>query len=461
MLGNNGYYNFGFDIFYSSDHHRKLSKYYVHSFKDPSRIPFPNGWGVEYLEHNIVNKHVRSYRSEEQYEYYIDDRAIKSNISPPSIPFIFQKHNLVIEKSRIPILHSKVDDLISSNEYFLYPIDIFLPQDVEAYYKLTYLNPKVIDYIKNTGRAKIYFNYEWEGRRISDLINGLCEFSKFYNLKKEDIIFSYGNLKPIDNDYFTEIGYNYFFDFPWFITKCEPFPQRDFDSIILQSIYSKKRSKILCLNRRPHMHRLTIVYHILNDPLLKDNTSLSLGLFEKTEITPMSGQSKEDATNIVNYFSNSKELKVFEDENLSEVQSNINDKSLHKCSFVNLITETDVCNRELFITEKTYKSIYNCQPFIVFGSPGVLNELKNKGFTTFSDFWSEEYDNIENDYERMLEVLRLSRMIANKSEEELKKMHLDMIPIFRKNFDVFRENFHYRNHLERLFNFKDNNQWNT
>lgn len=62
---------------------------------------------------------------------------------------------------------------------------------------------------------------------------------------------------------------------------------------------------------------------------------------------------------------------------------------------VNIIVETrstNVDRHNLYITEKTYKPIIMCKPFLVFGPSGCLEILKREGFKTFHPHIDESYD---------------------------------------------------------------------
>lgn len=59
-----------------------------------------------------------------------------------------------------------------------------------------------------------------------------------------------------------------------------------------------------------------------------------------------------------------------------------------------IVAETTVwSNDPLFVTEKTFKPIALCHPFIVFGQQGILKYLKTQGFETFENIFDESYDN--------------------------------------------------------------------
>ena len=45
-----------------------------------------------------------------------------------------------------------------------------------------------------------------------------------------------------------------------------------------------------------------------------------------------------------------------------------------------------------FPTEKTFRSLNYGKAFVINGPKNSLQHLRNQGFATFGDFWSEEYD---------------------------------------------------------------------
>ena len=72
-------------------------------------------------------------------------------------------------------------------------------------------------------------------------------------------------------------------------------------------------------------------------------------------------------------------------------------------------------------------------PFIIVGSPGTLKELKSYGFKTFSDFWDESYDEIENPNDRMIAIFKLCKSLINTNHNEWKVMFDKLIPILKHN----------------------------
>jgi hypothetical protein len=62
---------------------------------------------------------------------------------------------------------------------------------------------------------------------------------------------------------------------------------------------------------------------------------------------------------------------------------------------IELVAETYTLGTTFFPTEKTIRPIVGNKPFVVYGPVGHLQNLKNLGFKTYSDFWDEGYDNYQ------------------------------------------------------------------
>ena len=76
-----------------------------------------------------------------------------------------------------------------------------------------------------------------------------------------------------------------------------------------------------------------------------------------------------------------------------------------------------------FISEKLYKPLAYCHPFVLFSRPGTLEILRNRDFGTFEHLWDESYDE-ETDYEKRLQKLKntidnIAKLNYNKVLEEM------------------------------------------
>jgi hypothetical protein len=62
---------------------------------------------------------------------------------------------------------------------------------------------------------------------------------------------------------------------------------------------------------------------------------------------------------------------------------------------IELVCETYTLGTTFFPTEKTVRPIMATKPVLIYGPVDFLKELHNMGFKTYSELWSEDYDNVE------------------------------------------------------------------
>jgi hypothetical protein len=116
---------------------------------------------------------------------------------------------------------------------------------------------------------------------------------------------------------------------------------------------------------------------------------------------------------------------------------------MYTTSYFNILTETSynyensIIGNNIFPTEKTYRTIFGMQPFIVVTNPGFLKFLKSMGFKTFPEFFDESYDEIENPWERMNAIVKEIKKICSLSLEELHDRY----------YNIFDKLEHNRNRL--------------
>ena len=183
-----------------------------------------------------------------------------------------------------------------------------------------------------------------------------------------------------------------------------------------------------CLNGAPRRHRMHII------KLLWDGN-----LFEKGIITFVADddQTKKSFTNEgYNKLAELLPLTVDEYTNFTDIRSHRSDlsKSFYDCfnnSYFDIITETlygeglaRPCSdkillnnrwwKEVFFTEKTFRSIYYKRPFMLFSSVNSLEYLKQLGFKTFDFVFDEGYDQIVNWKKRLNFIVQHTAEICNK-----------------------------------------------
>ena len=92
---------------------------------------------------------------------------------------------------------------------------------------------------------------------------------------------------------------------------------------------------------------------------------------------------------------------------------------------IDVVSETWTVGNTFFPTEKTVRPMLLKKPFIAMGSKNYLCYLRQMGFQTFNNFWSEDYDGYEGQ-ERYIKILQLIDEISKKSKSELNNMYWSM-----------------------------------
>jgi len=368
-----------------------------------------------------------------------------------------------------------VNELIERDEIFIYPIFIKGLFDIKNLSNNQYfeIDDIIINQIKRN-KCKIVLFYLLEGDFTNkEHFDGINQFVKKYGLSNNDVALVNNNLILNENaqknnfeQNFSIIPYNYFLTNPWFIK--EDFLDLDNDLNFKLDLGRKinyvceyqKEKKFLVLNRRPRPHRIVIFAEIMKDENLKNNSVISmgginidnsesdidlwgasnlkntLGIWENQYMRLVDSDYKYDKISGLEFLKSYDNTKnYFIDANPSfNLAFNLNE-TLQTNTFVNIITETLFNNDTVFLSEKIFKPIYSCQPFIVLGNPFTLRELRNLGFKTFNDFWDESYDEELNFSKRLEKIIDILHLINEKSNEELLQLTKSMSDILRHNYE--------------------------
>ena len=103
--------------------------------------------------------------------------------------------------------------------------------------------------------------------------------------------------------------------------------------------------------------------------------------------------------------------------------------------FIDIVEETWTSGDTFFPTEKTVRPMLLKKPMIPMASRNYLCYLRQMGFRTFGDFWSEEYDGYSGQA-RYTRILQLIDNLAKKSTNELEKIYWDMQYTIDHNYNL-------------------------
>ena len=183
------------------------------------------------------------------------------------------------------------------------------------------------------------------------------------------------------------------------------------------------RSKtFIALNRAIRPHKAIVLTRLIRDGLW-ERGHVSAGYFahpKRAEFMKrlVDLQFEAMVPEVSEYFGEI-EARLTPDNNWSPIDGLDNFVGQHFESYFTLVTETEMLELPLRITEKPLKALANCQPLLLLGNAGSLQILRDYGFETFGDYVDESYD-LEPDPATRFEMvyaefLRLCRL----SEQEL------------------------------------------
>lgn len=267
----------------------------------------------------------------------------------------------------------------------------------------------------------------WEPHLLNDFNLYKKLFESFTRKKIKTVLIINSYYKEMDlSNLKTEI---YYIDY---------FLWRTYDKIINQkkckfsSFWNKDATKFLFLTGKPHYkNRIRLLYKIIKKDLIK-KCIWSFFIKEETQYKcrqVLSDISDNEFNEMFKYYNNPDQANIM----FQLTRQNLHyggipyDSNMYQNSLFRIIAETtlDVKIYSPWLTEKTFITILNNIPFIMAGSdPGSLNKLKKIGFKTFENFLPvTDYDNIENDEERLEAIITNTDFWINhmKNKEEIQE----------------------------------------
>lgn len=101
-----------------------------------------------------------------------------------------------------------------------------------------------------------------------------------------------------------------------------------------------------------------------------------------------------------------------------------------------LVAESYFAKEDLSLSDATFKTILNMQPFIIVGPPGCLRLLKKSGYKTFGNYIDEGYDSVQNDEKRLYKCFQLAFYLYNLPHEEHQQLMRLVEPVLIHNQEV-------------------------
>jgi hypothetical protein len=417
------------------------------------------------------------------YDVIVGRDVISNGIVIPKYNNIFDNNlknisNDITELSRPSYLYAWGDTTeipvgnlfnLREEDLYLYPIntggdlETFLSlDDTENNTAFNCVSSKMKELLKKNKNLFIYLEHAGEPYFDSDTLKRIYDLCILNKIPFEKLIIVNGSnsnkftLSDFQEKYGIKNtcklwGYNWALPFKALelrsILGMEPNPQAMTSTIAdISHIYLDKTKKFLFLNRRLRLHRLILLSLMFDSNIIKECMSsfdMSMNMYgEFTNMLLERSQLEgfviphDDKTKIVNGFNKllEKDKATLDFEDFTSVHGfGMETKELYEQTFVSIVTETEFSQYQQSFTEKVIKPIQHNQPFILLGSPFILDKLKSYGFKTFDKWWDESYDLELDDWLRLKKVYKTIQSINKKTPAELKTIIIEMKDILEHN----------------------------
>lgn len=196
-------------------------------------------------------------------------------------------------------------------------------------------------------RAILYSGPDWEN---TNCIYERRKAHQFVSDNSEEVV----HIGNFDNE-------NYFCFWLDFLKK-HPFPEFDFFD-------RKPEKKFMSLNRKPHDHRVELI-----------DSFESAGLIDDGYVSLGGRYTLDEWENEVG------DKAVAGDVGITNDITSLGNPELWNNHRINIVSETTQ-HTNFFISEKTFKPIVGCRPFMILGDVKVTDYLKRCGFDVFEDIF--------------------------------------------------------------------------
>lgn len=404
-------------------------------FKDDG-VPIKNGGrSVSRLYHDLKNLYFN-------FSISTIDKLV------PTIPSLYplELENLDFEKSvsSIPndsqkiIIESKIPVLVyfPTEGFSLFERNLWLHRLLYDFHACGFANNQIILIYGNLRIKDQYFKFleSLKTKECRDLL------ALRFNLPDDFFSYHYDNFRCFDINYFEKKYFNDYFEYANKFKKIKKF------MVTEKQIFRRANKKVdfLSYNRHPRYNRLAFIYSLFEKKLI-GNCYLSCIARDESLVCKINEQSIIDASRLTDdspeklaeFFHKLPNRHIPYEEKDSHNLINFTNKNQFIDSWYSIVTETEISNDSIFLTEKTYKPILNLHPFVIWGNPFSLAYLRSIGYKTFPNMFDEAYD-LEIDPKVRLSMIieQISNFKKLSNEEKLHRLRLDKDNIIhnRKHF---------------------------
>ena len=298
----------------------------------------------------------------------------------------------------------------------------------------TYVKKKVQNQKKEDKKCFFLFDASTEGFSTiygEPYFDILYKMAQKYDIDPRRIFFTSSNMKDNDNimrynmehNIKTSINVFTYLNFEQMIfgtagqTEIELSENLDVDAVVEKRINTAvKRTKIkyhhpefsklgLSLSRVNRPHRTFSAMEIFNSNHFKDMyvshgslKGMNLDYYLTEMPFPNSGVNFQQLKNFKKQLPLIVDTEDFKTNHATALHSDLNDQSLFQ--IVNETFVNDWHGTSLFWSEKTFRSIYHMQPFVIWGQPGINKRMVDYGYKLYDDWFDLSFDDIHDPVKR-------------------------------------------------------------
>lgn len=184
---------------------------------------------------------------------------------------------------------------------------------------------------------------------------------------------------------------------------------------------NKREKHFLCLNRNSsRIHRPKLVLELIRN-----------GIFDKGLVSLFKSQDFDNFCELPQnihfktYIGEKYPFIVdYEDADaVADMHNYFTKREMWENTYFSVVTESGTIKQSVFITEKVVRPMIYFHPFIVYGNPNTLTELRKLGFETFPEFFDESYDTIEDENDRLSAIIENVKKLCSLSLEEVHNLY--------------------------------------
>lgn len=315
-----------------------------------------------------------------------------------------------------------------------------------------------------SGKAFLLLDQTHEGYNAHWLWQWFYKSITKYKISAKQIIFITGDLQSPDlhtkyceenliqpENRITVFGFSLFEESVYFASKFDwAHDKLSWEENIQYKADNPEEIKIYnCLQKRPRNHRLWLYKELYYNNIL-DKGINTMNFIEPDQLTNgamwfhnemMEPEIIVELNNTLpcmpeKFYENYQNVDMSE---FSEIESGkyvmMLNKAILQDSWVSVISEASVSNDQCFCSEKIFKPIVQEHPFLVWGDRYTMQKMRELGYQTFDNWWSEDWDHqdvrnrLDNLTATLVDLCKLSH------SDWMTRMH-DMKSVLKHNSEL-------------------------